>query len=423
MRALMRIRDARLYLVGQAFSMLGDSALLIAAAIWVKELTGSNGAAGLTFFFVVAPSLCAPLAGVLVDRVRRRAVLLWGNALTGLALLPLLLVHDAGQVWIVWVVMVLYGASYTVLGPAQSALLPSIVPDELLADANALLRTVREGLRLFAPLLGAGLLTVAGGGAVAALDAATFVVAVVSLLAIRVAERPPDRAQREHWLREVSAGFRHVAAVPALLRMTVATAVVLLVVGFLETAPFAVVAQGLHQPPTFLGVLQMVQGAGAIAAGLTAAPVLRRLGESVLAGLGMVLLAAGSALLIVPSMPVVIAGGVVLGASLSWLLVGSNTLLQRRTPDRLQGRVFAAVDLATSTPQTVSIAAGAALIAVVPYGALLGAVAVVSAGAGLALLRGERRDQAKAMGRMPRSGSSGVSRARRSPTASSSSGT
>jgi MFS family permease len=419
----MRIRDARLYLVGQAFSMLGDSALLIAAAIWVKELTGSNGAAGLTFFFVVAPSLCAPLAGVLVDRVRRRAVLLWGNALTGLAMLPLLLVHDAGQVWIVWLVMVLYGVSYTVLGPAQSALLPSIVPDELLADANALLRSVREGLRLFAPLLGAGLLTVAGGAAVAALDAATFVIAVLSLLAIRVVEPPPDPAEREHWRREVSAGFRHVAAVPALLRMTVATAVVLLVVGFLETAPFAVVAQGLHQPPTFLGVLQMVQGAGAVAGGLTAAPVLRRLGESVLAALGMLLLAAGSALLIVPSMPVVLAGGVVLGASLSWLLVGSNTLLQRRTPDRLQGRVFAAVDLATSTPQTVSIAAGAALIAVVPYGALLGAVAIVTAGAGLGLLRGERRDQAKAIGRTPRSGSSGVSRARRSPTASSSSGT
>jgi hypothetical protein len=122
-------------------------------------------------------------------------------------------------------------------------------------------------------------------------------------------------------------------------------------------------------------------------------------------------------------MPVVLAGGVVLGASLSWLLVGSNTLLQRRTPDRLQGRVFAAVDLATSTPQTVSIAAGAALIAVVPYGALLGAVAIVTAGAGLGLLRGERRDQAKTIGRTPRSGSSGVSRARRSPTASSSSGT
>lgn len=423
MRGVLRIRAARLYLVGQAFSMLGDSALLLAAAIWVKELTGSDGAAGLTFFFVVAPSLLAPLAGVLVDRVRRRGVLLWGNALTGVALLPLLLVRNAGQVWIIWVVMVLYGVSYTVLGPAQSALLPSIVPDALLADANALLRTVREGLRLVAPLLGAGLLTIAGGAAVAALDAATFVIAVGTLLALRVVERTPDATEREHRLREVSAGFRHVAAVPALLRMTVATAVVLLVVGFLETAPFAVVAQGLHRPPTFLGVLQGVQGAGAVVGGLTAAPVLRTAGESALAAFGMVLLAAGSALLIVPSLPVVLAGSVVIGCSLPWLLVGSNTLLQRRTPDRLQGRVFAAVELATSTPQTVSIVVGAALITVVPYGALLAAVAVVTAASGIGLLWGERSDQAKAIGRMPRSGSSGVSRARRSPTASSSSGT
>lgn len=44
--------------------MIGDSLMLIVLAIWVKGLTGSNGAAGLTFFFMALPLLAAPVAGI-----------------------------------------------------------------------------------------------------------------------------------------------------------------------------------------------------------------------------------------------------------------------------------------------------------------------------------------------------------------------
>ena len=98
MRRLLAHRDARLFLAGQSLSLLGDTALWLALGLWAKDLTGSSSAAGLVILAIVAPQLAAPLGGLLVDRVRRRTLLLVINPLTALALLPLLTVNDAGDV-------------------------------------------------------------------------------------------------------------------------------------------------------------------------------------------------------------------------------------------------------------------------------------------------------------------------------------
>src|ERR1700685_4873589 len=64
-------RNARLYLVGLAASLLGNSALSLVAGVWVKTLTGSSAQAGLVSACVYAPSLAGPVAGLLADRVDR----------------------------------------------------------------------------------------------------------------------------------------------------------------------------------------------------------------------------------------------------------------------------------------------------------------------------------------------------------------
>ncbi len=69
----------RLLFAGQLASMIGDSLMLIVLAIWVKDLTGSNGAAGLTFFFLAIPALVAPLFGMFVDRFKRRTLAVLGQ--------------------------------------------------------------------------------------------------------------------------------------------------------------------------------------------------------------------------------------------------------------------------------------------------------------------------------------------------------
>ena len=112
---------------------------------------------------------------------------------------------------------------------------------------------------------------------------------------------------------------------------------------------------------------------------MTAAPLLRRLGECSLIAAGLLLLAAGALLEIPASLPSVIAGVIVFGLSLPWVIVSLTTLLQRATPPELQGRVYAAAEALITTPQTISIALGAALIGVVGYRSLLVAMAAANA--------------------------------------------
>ncbi|MGA8461811.1 MAG: MFS transporter, partial [Streptosporangiaceae bacterium] len=174
MRRLITHRDARIYIAGQSFSIIGDSALWLAMGIWVKILTGSNSAAGLTFFAFVCGCMTAPLSGVVVDRLRRRPLLIAAN-LGGAALVcVLLLVHGRGQVWLIYAVMFGYGAVNGLITAAQTALLTVLVPGDLLGEANSALQMLSQGLRLVTPLLGAGLLALAGARPVILLDAGTF---------------------------------------------------------------------------------------------------------------------------------------------------------------------------------------------------------------------------------------------------------
>jgi MFS family permease len=373
---LLAHRDARLYLAGQALSTLGDSALWLAMAIWVKMLTGSNSAAGLVFFAFICGVMLAPVMGLVADRLPRRPLLIAANLASGPLVCVLLLVHSPSQVWLVYLVMFGYGAANSLIMSAQTALLPVLLPPDLLGEANAVLQMAGLGLRVISPLLGAGLLALIGPAPVILLDAGSFLVAAGAVAALRVREPAPTRATA-HWRSEVTAGISHIARTPVLRRLLVTGVIALLVFGFFETVPFAVTGQGLHRSPAFLGVLEAVMGAGALAGGPLAAPVMRRAGERALVALAL-LGCALSCLLLMPSwLPSVLTAMVLLGLSILWVNVGIVTLIQRRTPAHLLGRVDAALTLAVTVPQAASIALGAALIAVVDYRVLLAAMAVV----------------------------------------------
>jgi MFS family permease len=391
---LVRDRRSRVYLGGQIVSIFGDTALFLSAAVWVRELTGSDGAAASTFLFLAAPALASPFVGVLVDRVRRRPLLVVVNAATGAAVLLLLLVHGSGDAWLVYAVMTLYGAASTIIASAQSALLPAIVPDDLLGDANGLLQTVQQGARVLSPLVGVGLFTAFGGGVVAVVDAVSFAVAVVSLLLIRVDEPTPSARDRTVSMRaDIGAGFARIRLDPALRVVVVACAWVWAAFGLAESVVLAVVSQGLGLEPSFLGATSSLQGAGALEQ--------EARGELRIAGGASATLAAGFLLWMLPAVPAVLLGSFVLGAALPPLVVGCTTLIQRRSPERLRGRVYSAFDMALTVPQTAAIAVGASLVAHVPYRALIIVMCVVLVGAAAALLRAGPRVDAGPLGPAP----------------------
>jgi MFS family permease len=365
-RDLLRHRDFRLLFAGQSLSMFGDMAMLIVLAMWAKELTGSNGVAGSVFAALVLPSLLAPLGGVLIDRFRRRSVMIVTDLATAAVVLLLLLVDGRDDLWLLYVVAFLYGASLVAFDSARSALLSTMLEDHQLGQANGSLSTVREALRLVAPLAGAGLYAGFGGPAVAVVDAATFLVSAAALIALRVDEPVPVRSDL-HFLAEASAGGRHLLGSRVLRATVVATVICMLAIGISESVYFAVVDQGLGKPVEFIGVLGAIQGVGAILAGITITALIRRTGELRPVPWAFAVIAVGVLLSTSSRLPVVAAGSLLFGAGMPVLVVCLTTVIQRRTPGELQGRTFTAFELFSGVPQLLSILGGAVAVSLVDY--------------------------------------------------------
>ncbi len=385
MRAAFSQSGFRRLFIGVSASMFGDSVMLLVLSMWVKSLTGSNAAAGLTFFWMLLPSLVAPLLGLYVDRLRPKQVLVWGSVASAVAVIPLTLVRSADDVWIVYAVAVLYGVSFVVLPAALSGLLKELVPDEQLIAANSTLQTVKEGFRLVGPLAGAAIFAAVGGGAVAVLDGLSFVVAAVVIATIPVQERHPVR-EDQHWWREMTAGVRHLVADRLLRHTLVAFGFMLLVLGFSEASIYAIV-DVFGQPVEFVSVIVTVQGVGAVAGGLTATRWVRTLGEIGTVVVGTGLMAVSLAVIaLTHSLPALLVDVTLLGYSIPLLLVAFTTLVQRRTPLPLMGRVSAATEVVLGTPQAISLAGGALLVTLLDYHVIYGVMALVTAAAAAYLL-------------------------------------
>jgi MFS family permease len=376
MIALLRRPDFRRLFVGVFATMFGESSLLLVLAIWVKELTGSSSLAGATLFAVVAPALAAPLLGWVVDRFRRRPFLIGVIGLTMVVLLPLLLVRDRSDVWIIYVVGFCYGATMLLSSAALNGLIKEMLPEELLADANGVLQTVRQGLRLVAPLGGAALLTLVGGRAVVGFNLGCLLIGGVALLSLRLAEVRPSPPEL-HWLAEVGAGLKHLFGPPALRRVTLGFGIAVAAIGMAETLVFAYVDQGLHRSPAFVSVIVCVQGVGGLSGGLLASRVIRRLGEVGTAALGVLLFAVGFGGFAYPNLLLGFACAILVGLAIPIAVVALNTLLQRTTPGPVVGRVAAAAEAVIGTPQTLSIVFGAVLVTLVDYRILFLVMAVV----------------------------------------------
>jgi MFS family permease len=366
----------RLY-AGLTTSMFGDSVMLLVLSMWVKTVTGSNALAGLTFFFMVIPVLFAPLLGPWIDRVERQPLLVWGHLASGVGVLPLVLVRGEGQVWIIWAVAMLYGLSFVVLPAALNGLLKELMPEEMLVDANSSLETTKESFRLFGPLIGALLFTWLGGWAVAVLDASSFVLAAVVIATISVVEQAPEREESHFW-HQMTAGMRHLAAEPVLKHVLIGFGLCILVFGFAESAVYALL-DAFDKPAAWVSAIVTAQGVGAIGGGLSSSTVVRRIGE--VAGCVVGLAVAAVSILVmglVGQFWLVLAMATMMGAAMPLITVAFMTLVQRRTPLAIMGRVSVAAETVMAVPQAVSLALGSLLVVLLSYHVILSIMGVVT---------------------------------------------
>lgn len=354
------------------FTNIADSALYLMLAVWLKELTGSDSAAALVFAMLGVPALIAPFLGQIADRMSRKWLLVWANVAVAAAVLTLLAVDSASQIWWIYVVVLIYATVAYLTAAAQTGLVRDLLPDEHLASGNGLLSSIDQSLRLVSPLVGTALYALWGPKAVVALTAVAFLIAAGLLAVLKVTESEPESAEeRGHYWAELTAGFRHLAANPVLMRLTLVIGVAFGATGLANVAVFAIIEQGLGLPTVALGPLVSVQGVGAVVAGLTAAMVIKRWGEVRVFGAGVLLLALGLIPGVTSSLIAVGAGLAAMGFGVTWSVVAFITLRQRMTPARLQGRTGSATAIAINLPQTVVTLIGAAVIGIVDYRLLI----------------------------------------------------
>lgn len=357
-------------------SNFADSSLFLTLAIWVKDLTGSTSAAGLVFAALGVPALLAPLTGQLADRVPRRRLVAGANLVAAATVLTLLAVGSAGQLWLIYLVTVGYASIGYLTSAAQSGLLRDMLPDQALASANGLLTTIDQGLRLLTPLLGAGLYARFGPRPVVLMTATAFTAAALLMLTVTIRETPPTaRQQREPFRREIAAGVRHLRRTAALRRSTLVLAVAVGATGVTNTTVFATIERGLHAGPEFFGVLASIQGVGSVLGGISAALLIRQVGEARAIAAGLTLLAVGVGSTATGSVAAVCAGCAASGLGVPWALVAFVTLRQRLTPPTLQGRVAATTIMTMNLPQTAMTMLTAAVVTLVDYRLLIGATA------------------------------------------------
>ncbi|WP_328882459.1 MFS transporter [Streptomyces sp. NBC_00299] len=357
---VLRDRNAALYLTGAVVSGFGTSALWLVSGVWVKDLTGSDGLAALCMLAMWAPTLAGPLLGTLADRVRRKPLLIGANLLLAALLLALFTVDSPARLWLLFAVLFVYGAAGVVHDAAESALVASAVPASLLGDFNGLRMTASEGMKLLAPLAGAGVYAAYGGPSVALLDAVTFVVATGLYACLRVRESRPEPPPGG-WRTQTAEGARFLWAHPRLRPLVLAGGGTMLCAGLSGATIYAVI-DGLGHDPAYAGVLYAVQGAGSVAIGLLSGPLLRRLGERRFAAYGIALTATAAGLRAIPSDPVALACSAAAGVGLPCVLIAALTAVQRETPDALLGRTAATANTLVFTPNVIGLAAGAALV-------------------------------------------------------------
>jgi MFS family permease len=347
--------------LAHGISQAGDSLTALALLLTVNRLTGSTAMIATLSVVLAAPQLGLGLfAGVLVDRWDRRSTMLVSDLARAVLVLGFLLVREAHDVWLLYVLGLLQSAVAVFFNPARAALTPRTVEPESLLAANSLLQTTQMVSGLAGTGLAGILFSLAGSGWPAfVLDSATFFFSASCVLGIRArgpAEIHPMGAV-SGILADLGEGLALVLRTRALLAILMAFGVACLGTGAVSVLFVPFLVNTLHLPAASLGLAKGAQLAGLLLGGAWAS---RRAmaGSGIaligggLAGIGVATILLGTA----PNLGFVLAWLLLLGVCATPMQSATNALLQERTPDALRGRVEAAVDTLLTAVMMISMA-------------------------------------------------------------------
>jgi len=347
--------------IGDIISLLGDWFNTIAIYNLITELTGSPLALGAVFITKMLPwALASPVAGVIVDRVNRRRLMIGSDLLRAIVVLGFLAVDEPGDVWLLYVLTALQTTLGSVFQPARSASLPNITSPRELLTANALMSATWSTMLAMGAALGGFATEFIGTTGVFLADSATYVLSALFLYRVRIPQQtepvepgPVIRAAA----RKTAEGWRHMRQRGDIGRIalskftwSVAGGGLVYMLALLGEA-IAPTAQAIG-----IGILYSARGLGTGIGPIIARRVFRDkpnwprvLGCAVMFS-GLCYFAVGFA-----EWGYAVAGLIILAHAASganWVL--SSVLLQERTADWYRGRVFATEWLLVLIAESIS---------------------------------------------------------------------
>lgn len=339
-----RNRSFTLLWLAQFVSTMGSSLTAIAASILVYRATGSALSVALVLMVTTAPGLLVGLvAGAVVDRADRKAVLVGAELIRGLVTLAIPLLLPFGVAWL----YVLTAASSTVkqfFDPAQASVLPDLADERELEAANAFMTISLFGSRLLGIAL-AGLLATRFDVVWAFyIDGASFLISGLCLVLLRIPPLPPpgDSSVR-HVAHNLRAGVSFLLGSPELRSLLIIAAISNVCYSLLDTLNLPFIVRAVGADELAYGMVESIGLIGFVAGSLLMSRFGARLHDGQWLTLGMLGVGLlGSVYALLSSVPLLIVVNTVYYVFCALAYVARALILQRSTPRELRGRVSSA---------------------------------------------------------------------------------
>ena len=365
--------------IGSGISMLADQAFLVALTWLVLRVAGSGAQLGAVLAVASVPgAVLMPVGGVLSDRSAPVPVMIWASSgrVLLLALLAVLILSDATRLWHVYAISAGLSALDALYYPASMAVVPSLVNQDRLGAANALIQGVEQASSVLGPALAGSLLALLGLGASFGATALLFLIATALFGALARAAKPavtPAGDVPEEGGQSSSSGTRAelIEGLRYVLREPVIRTLLLVVLGtnVAMMGPLyvggAVLAEWRLGGAGAFGTLVAAAGVGSLI-GIVGAGSVRRFRRRGLIELSLtgVLGIIVASIAFVPNLAVAIPLAIAIGATASFLGVITITWLQERAEPDLLGRVMSLAMFSAVALDPISFALAGLLVGI-----------------------------------------------------------
>lgn len=397
MKSLLANRSFVWLWAGQFLSLAGDWGRDMALLFWVFQSTAHSPLARAGILIAqFGPSLVvSPFAGVLVDRLRARNVLIYCDVLRAIVAGLQVWAASTNNLGAVLILMVISSVAAQFFVPARSVLTREIVPQEGLYAANSLSNALYNTMTVMGPVLGSTAYFALGTPSLLAFDGATFLVSAACVAAVPLAPRVETTRSRTGMIQDFKDGVSYATARPALRGLFAATGALLLGTGLAAVTDIFLVTDVLQLPENRVAWMQTVQGASMLVASLLLGYMANRLPRPSI-GFTLSLLTTAGGLWITGAASglfILLLGGTVIGIGDTASSISGGTLLQTEVESKYLGRVAGVYQsLCRGAFLVSSMIAGIMLnwLGVRLLLAMAGAIIVVGAGANLIMSSGRK---------------------------------